>query len=129
MVLLFELVAVPYLTPWLGVRLSQRLGSAFEVPIYFIFPWLSRMGGGNLPVTLTALVLLFTCCACTNSVSGCCSVRGFASHEPWLDLTAKYPSLLGSEKYQVAKQAFYMYQVLNWYYSSCIVICNNPRFF
>lgn len=69
MVLVFELVAVPYLTPWLGVKLSQRLGSVFEVPIYFLFPLLSSMGGGDLPVTLTALVLLFTCYVCTNSVS------------------------------------------------------------
>ena len=81
MVLLFELVAVPYLTPWLGVQLSQRLGSAFEVPIYVLFPFLSRMGGGNLAVTLTALVLLFTCYICTNSVSATCSVYGCASGE------------------------------------------------
>ena len=68
LVLLFELAAVPYLTPWLGVKLSQRLGSVFEVPIYFLFPLLSRMEGSDLQVALIALVLLFTCYVGTNSV-------------------------------------------------------------
>ena len=71
LVLLFELAAVPYLTPWLGVKLSQRLGSLFEVPVYILFPLVSRMGGGGLPVTLTVMVLLFTSYVCTNSVSAC----------------------------------------------------------
>ena len=70
-VLLFEIAAVPYLTPWLGVKLSQRLGSLFEVPIYFLLPLVSRMGGDGLPVTLVMVVLLFTCYVCTNSVSAC----------------------------------------------------------
>ena len=70
-VLLVESAAVPYLTPWLGVNLSQRLGSLFEVPVYFLFPLVSRMGGDGLPVTLATIVLLFTCYVCTNSVSAC----------------------------------------------------------
>lgn len=89
MVLLFEIVAVPYLTPWLGVQLAQRLGSVFEVPIYFLLPLMARIGGGDLPVTLTGLVLLFTTYVCTNSVSAhhhdCvygCSIRRAMAGRP-----------------------------------------------
>eukprot|EP00904_Undaria_pinnatifida_P003322 jgi/Undpi1/12991/HiC_scaffold_7.g02655.m1 len=66
-VLLFELVAVPYLTPWLGVKLSQRLGSVFEMPVYICFPFVSRIGGGDVCVTLTTFILLFTFFVCSNS--------------------------------------------------------------
>eukprot|EP00904_Undaria_pinnatifida_P003321 jgi/Undpi1/12990/HiC_scaffold_7.g02654.m1 len=66
-VLFFELVVVPYLTPWLGVKLSQRLGSVFEVPLYVCFPLVSRIGGGEVPVTITTFIMLFTFFVCTNS--------------------------------------------------------------
>ena len=73
MVLAFELLAVPYLTPWLGVQTSQRLGSVFEVPAYVLFPLLSLVNNTGYPVTVPVLILLFTSYVCTNSVGGCCT--------------------------------------------------------
>lgn len=72
MVLVFELVAVPIITPCLGVRLSQRVGSVFEVPTYLVLPLVSLASGSGLPVTIASLLLLFTSSVCINSVGAAC---------------------------------------------------------
>lgn len=69
MVLVFELFAVPNIFPRFGVRLSQRVGSAFEIPVYFLVPMLSLVHGAGLPVTAASAILLFTCTAGSNAVS------------------------------------------------------------
>lgn len=69
MVLAFEIIAVPNLTPRLGVRMSQRLGSIFEIPVYFLIPLISRVNGAEFPVDVAAVILLFTCYVTSNSVS------------------------------------------------------------
>lgn len=69
MVLVFEIFAVPNLTPRLGVRVSQRVGSVFEVPVYFMLPLISHANGSDFPVTIAAIILLFTCYVTSNSVS------------------------------------------------------------
>lgn len=69
MVLAFELFAVPNLTPRLGVRMSQRLGSAFEIPVYVLIPLLSCLNGAKFPASLVAVILLFTCYVTSNAVS------------------------------------------------------------
>eukprot|EP00904_Undaria_pinnatifida_P000574 jgi/Undpi1/10517/HiC_scaffold_29.g12967.m1 len=68
MLLAFELCAVPIITPRLGVRFCQRLGSVVEVPLYIAIPLLSRMGNTGLPAQVIAAVLLFTFLACSNQV-------------------------------------------------------------
>lgn len=65
---MFEVLVVPYLTPWLGIRTSQRLGSIFEVPVYFLVPLMSVLNAGGLPATVVSLILLFTVNVCTDSV-------------------------------------------------------------
>lgn len=70
MVLVFELFAVPKLTPWLGVRTSYRVGSVVQIPVFFLFPLLSLANGTELPVTFISLVLLFTTFVCSHAVSG-----------------------------------------------------------
>lgn len=69
MILAFDLFAVPNLTPRLGVRMSQRLGSVFEVPVYFLIPLLSRVHVADFPVTAAAIILLFVCYITSNAVS------------------------------------------------------------
>eukprot|EP00904_Undaria_pinnatifida_P000576 jgi/Undpi1/10519/HiC_scaffold_29.g12969.m1 len=67
MVMVFEMFAVPQLTPRLGVRLFQRIGSVFEVPTYFLFPVLSTVNAAGFPVAFASLILLLTCYVCSNS--------------------------------------------------------------
>lgn len=69
--------AVPNLLPWLGVRLSQRLGSVIQVPVLVIFPLLSLVNTAGYSVTTATTILLFTCYACSNSV-GALRYRGKA---------------------------------------------------
>ena len=69
MLLAFELFAVPIITPWLGVRFCQRLGSVIEVPIHLSIPLLSHMTTTGLPARITAACLLFAFLACTNPAS------------------------------------------------------------
>ena len=69
MVLVFELFAVPHLTPRLGVRMSQRVGSVVLVPVYIFLPMLSSVNGAHLAVTVASLILLFTCFVCSHAVS------------------------------------------------------------
>ena len=69
MVLVFEIFAVPNLTPRIGIRMSQRVGSVCELPVYFLIPLLSRADGADFPVTIALLILLFMCYVCSNSVS------------------------------------------------------------
>lgn len=69
MVLVFEIFAVPYLTPWLGITTSHRLGSIFEIPVYFLVPIISVLNVGELPENVASVILLFTAYVCTDSVS------------------------------------------------------------
>jgi len=69
MVLVFELFAVPHLTPRLGVQMSQRVGSVVLVPVYIFLPMLSSVNGAHLAVTVASLILLFTCYVCSHAVS------------------------------------------------------------
>lgn len=70
MVLVFEVFAVPYLTPWLGVRTSQRLASIFEVPVYFLIPLISVLNIGGLSDTIASVIFLFAINVCSDSVGG-----------------------------------------------------------
>ena len=67
--LVFELFAVPHLTPRLGVQMSQRVGSVVLVPVYIFLPMLSSVNGPDLAVTVAVLILLFTCFTCSHAVS------------------------------------------------------------
>lgn len=71
MVLVFEMFAVPHLTPWLGVRTSQRMGSVVLVPVYAFLPTLSSVQGSDLAVAIASLIFLFTCYVCSHAVSTC----------------------------------------------------------
>ena len=66
--MILEMFAVPQLTPRLGVRLFQRIGSVFEVPTYFLFPVLSTVSAAGFPVAFASLVLLLMCYVCSNTV-------------------------------------------------------------
>ena len=67
--LLLETLVVPYATPWLGVNKSQRIGSMVEIPIYILFPILSRAANNDgLPVFLASVALLVICYAGSNAV-------------------------------------------------------------
>lgn len=68
MVLIFEIFAVPRLTPWLGIKTSQRLGSVFEIPVYLVIPLLSVLDVGGRFETVALLILLFMECVCANMV-------------------------------------------------------------
>ena len=66
--MVFEMFAVPNLTPRLGVRLFQRIGSVFGVPTYFLFPVLSTVHAAGFPVAFVSIILLLMCYVCSNSV-------------------------------------------------------------
>eukprot|EP00904_Undaria_pinnatifida_P000564 jgi/Undpi1/10508/HiC_scaffold_29.g12958.m1 len=66
LLLVFELVFVPFITPLWGIRFCQRLGSVVEVPIYFVIPLLTHMSNTGVPVRMAAVALLFTFLACTD---------------------------------------------------------------
>ena len=66
--LVFELVFVPIITPLWGIRFCQRLGSVVEIPIYFVIPLLTHMSTTGVPVRMAAIALLFTFLACTDPV-------------------------------------------------------------
>lgn len=75
MLLVFELFFVPILTPWLGIRLCQRVGSVVEVPLYFIFPLLSHLSSTGHLVKTAGAVLLFLVLASSDPVGAlglCC---------------------------------------------------------
>eukprot|EP00904_Undaria_pinnatifida_P000573 jgi/Undpi1/10516/HiC_scaffold_29.g12966.m1 len=61
MVLVYEIFAVPNVTPRLGVRMSQRAGSVFVLPVYFLLTLLSNANYAGTHVTIIAIILLFTC--------------------------------------------------------------------
>eukprot|EP00904_Undaria_pinnatifida_P000581 jgi/Undpi1/10523/HiC_scaffold_29.g12973.m1 len=67
LVMILEMFAVPNLTPRLGIRLFQRIGSVFEVPTYFLFPVLSTVSAAGFPVAFASLVLLLMCYVCSNT--------------------------------------------------------------
>ena len=66
--LVFEIFALPNLTPRFGVTLCQRVGSAMEVPAYFLIPLLSQVKGTSLLATAASVFLLFTALVGTNTV-------------------------------------------------------------
>ena len=65
----FELLAVPYLTPWLGIKKSQRISTMFEIPVYLAVPLISWLNNDGLPVFFIVVIQLFTCYTCSNAVS------------------------------------------------------------
>lgn len=67
--LVFEMFAVPKLLPWMGVRLSQRLGSVVVASSYATMPLISVVNRAGYPVTVLAAIILFACFACSNAVS------------------------------------------------------------
>ena len=69
--LLFDALAVPNLTPQVGIRAYQRVGAVLQVLAYMMVPMLSTASVAGLPIPTLSLVLLFTCYACTNSVGTC----------------------------------------------------------
>eukprot|EP00904_Undaria_pinnatifida_P000534 jgi/Undpi1/10481/HiC_scaffold_29.g12931.m1 len=66
-VLGFELLAVPYLTPWLGIKKSQRISTMFEIPVYLAVPLISWLNNDGLPVFFIVVVQLFMCYTCSNA--------------------------------------------------------------
>lgn len=60
---------MPCITKRIGVTTSQRLGSAFTVPIYFVFPALSRLHDAGPELVAAVSLLLFAAHACSNAVS------------------------------------------------------------
>ena len=54
----FELLAVPYLTPWMGINKSRRVSSMFEVPVYLAVPLLSWLNHDGLPIFLAVVHVL-----------------------------------------------------------------------
>ena len=68
MLLLFELFAVPIITPRLGIRFCQRLSSVIEVPLYMAITLLSHMDNTGRSVQIFAAVLLFVIVACLDQV-------------------------------------------------------------
>ena len=68
LLLLFELFAVPIITPRLGIRFCQRLSSVIEAPFYMAITLLSQMGTTGHSVQITAVVLLFMIIACSDQV-------------------------------------------------------------
>lgn len=66
--LMFDALAVPNLTPRMGISAYQRVGAALQIPAYMMIPMISTASVAGLPVTILSVVLLFTCYACTNSV-------------------------------------------------------------
>eukprot|EP00904_Undaria_pinnatifida_P000540 jgi/Undpi1/10487/HiC_scaffold_29.g12937.m1 len=60
MVLVYEIFAVPNITPRLGVRMSQRVGSVFMLLVYFLLPPLSNANNAGTHVTIITVILLFT---------------------------------------------------------------------
>ena len=59
---------LPKLLPWLGVRLSQRLGSVVVISIYITLRLVSFVNGAGYPVSVATAILLFACFASWNSV-------------------------------------------------------------
>ena len=69
MVLVYEIFAVPNITPRLGVRMSQRVGSVFMLLVYFLLPPLSNANDAGTHVTIITVILLFTSYVGSNMVS------------------------------------------------------------
>ena len=68
-VLALETLVVPHVTPWLGVKRSQRIGSVIEIPMIILVPMLSRVANSDgLPIFFTSVALLIICYACSNAV-------------------------------------------------------------
>ena len=68
MILAFDVLAMTVITPRLGVKLCQRIGSIVEVPVYFLVPVLSLVNAAGLPVTAFSVFLLFEALVGTNTV-------------------------------------------------------------
>lgn len=79
LVLVFEMFAVPNITPRVGFKMSQRLGSIFEIPVYVLLPLLSNLNADGTFVTATSIILVFMCYVSANSVSACRCDRVLAS--------------------------------------------------
>lgn len=69
MVLVFEIFAVPNITPRLGVRNAQRMSSVLEVPVYLLIPIISLLDGESTAATFASIFLVFTCYVSSNLVS------------------------------------------------------------
>ena len=68
-VLAFDLLAAPYLTPWMGIKKSQRISTMFEIPVYLAVPLISWLNNDGLPVFFIVVIQLFMCYCCSNAVS------------------------------------------------------------
>lgn len=68
--IVFNMLVLPSLTTRLGIKTSSRLGSVFEVPLYFVLPLLSWVNSAGHLVAFASLILRFTAAVCSNSVSG-----------------------------------------------------------
>eukprot|EP00904_Undaria_pinnatifida_P001778 jgi/Undpi1/11600/HiC_scaffold_30.g13895.m1 len=68
LVLALETLVVPYVTPRVGVKRSQRIGSMIEVPIYILLPMLSRAANSDgIPIFVASVTLLVICYAGSNA--------------------------------------------------------------
>ena len=75
--LALETLVVPYVTPRVGVKRSQRIGSMIEVPIYILLPMLSRAANSDgIPIFVASVTLLVICYAGSNAVGDFNGPRG-----------------------------------------------------
>ncbi|CAN0085422.1 unnamed protein product [Ascophyllum nodosum] len=65
-VLIFEPLAIPCITSRIGIKVSQRLGSLVEVPVYVMFPMIATLRGTKL-LDLASAILLVTVYTCSNA--------------------------------------------------------------
>lgn len=68
-IFVFELFAVPCITKRIGVGTSHRLASAAMVPVYLVFPDLSRLHDTAPKLVAAVVCMLFASHACSNAVS------------------------------------------------------------
>ena len=67
--LALQTLVVPYVTPWLGVKRSHRIGSMVEIPMYILLPMLSRMANSDgWPMFFISVTLLVIYYAGSNAV-------------------------------------------------------------
>lgn len=74
LVLIFDVSVAPFLTPWLGIRTSQRATSAIAVPVFLAYPLLHLLHGTGGPLTAASVFLLSTTTTSSHVVCYPCTV-------------------------------------------------------